>query len=214
MTRRYWTAQETAELKQLYPSTPTAKIAVLLQRPIHCVYNKAATLRLKKSPEYLAGPEACRLRRGDNVGARFRFRPGHVPANKGVKGWQAGGRSAETQFKPGQRGNKWVPIGSERFCDGYLQRKTGDTNYPPCDWQPVHALLWVERYGPIPSGYAVKFIDGDKKNIALDNLALISRGELMLLNTIHRYPPEVKQAIRLVAKLNRTIDRVEREKQD
>jgi hypothetical protein len=40
---------------------------------------------LRKSAEYLAGPEACRLQRGDSVGARTRFSAGHVPANKGLR---------------------------------------------------------------------------------------------------------------------------------
>jgi hypothetical protein len=58
------------------------------------------------------------------------FEKGHRPHNKGIKGWQAGGNALKTQFQPGQRGNKWVPIGSERLTkDGILQRKVSDTDY-------------------------------------------------------------------------------------
>ncbi len=201
-------------LKQQYPHVATAKIAASLGRSLVRVYSKAAALGLKKSEEYLASPDACRLRRGDNVGASRRFLPGHVPVNKGVKGWDAGGRSHETRFKPGQRGSNWVPIGSERLMDGYLQRKVSDTGYPPRDWKAVHVLLWEQHYGPVPPGYAISFIDGDKRHIDLTNLVMLSRRELMLRNTIHRYPPELRQAIRLVGKLNRAIKRADREEQD
>ncbi len=33
-------------------------------------------------------------------------------------------------------------------------------------------------------------------------------------NSIHRYPPELKSAIRVISKLKRTIQEVEHEKQD
>lgn len=49
------------------------------------------------------------------------------------------------------------------------------------------------------------FRDGDRRNVTLDNLECVSRAENMRRNTIHRYPPELKQAIRAVAKLRRTL---------
>lgn len=127
-----------------------------------------------------------------------------VPWNKGMKGLQTGGR--ETQFKPGSRPHTWKPIGSERTVDGYLQRKVTDTGYPPRDWQPVHVLLWVEHRGPVPAGHAVRFKDGDRTHIAIDNLELISRAQLMRRNTLHNLPPELVETIRARSALVRRIN--------
>ncbi|HCT2495408.1 TPA: hypothetical protein OUI18_000627 [Pseudomonas aeruginosa] len=38
--------------------------------------------------------------------------------------------------------------------------------------------------------------------------------KIMRRNSIHRYPPELKSAIRVISKLKRTIQEVEHEKQD
>jgi hypothetical protein len=65
--------------------------------------------------------------------------------------------------------------------------------------------MWEEVYGPVPPGHAVAFKDHDKSHIVLENLELISRNELMRRNTIHNYPPELKQTIRLARKLTRVI---------
>lgn len=137
-------------------------------------------------------PAACRLRHGDQVGAAFRFPKGHVPANKGLRrpGWTAG-RMADTQFKPGQRGGRWMPLGSVRINSyGYRDRKIADTGYPPRDWRADHLLLWEELLGPVPPGQCVCFKNGDKTDVRIDNLQLLSRAERMRRNSFRtNYPP-------------------------
>lgn len=207
MNGKPWTAMEIAKLTRLYPDTATTEIAAMMRVPVYRIYGKANKLGLKKSDQYLLSPAACRLRRDPNPGIPYRFKPGHVPANKGKKGISYPGMEA-TQFKPGHKSCNWMPLDSLRLSkEGYLQRKVTDTGYPPHDWQGVHLLLWAEHYGPVPLGYAVGFIDGDKTHIAIDNLVLLSRRDLMRRNTIHNYPPEIKQVIRLTAKLRRTIEK-------
>ena len=211
MNGRPWSRTDLAKLKRQYPDKPTAKLAVSLRRPVYSIYNKAFVLGLKKSEAYRASPVAGWLRRGDNPGIPYRFKKGHVPFNKGRKGWQAGGRSAETRFQKGHRPQTWVPIGTEVVDpDGYRKRKVRDDaplGFSRRNWKFLHVLLWEEAYGPVPRGYAVIFINGTRADVRLDNLALVSRAELMRLNTIHNYPPEVKQVIRLVGKLNRVIEK-------
>ncbi|MGV8417354.1 HNH endonuclease signature motif containing protein [Pseudomonas aeruginosa] len=120
-----------------------------------------------------------------------------------------------TRFKKGQKPHTWLPVGSTRIsADGYLQRKISDTGYPPRDWKSIHILLWEEHVGPIPTGHCVCFKDNNKQNVVIDNLELITRAERMRRNSIHRYPPELKSAIRVISKLKRTIQEVEHEKQD
>ena len=209
MTRKFWTAFEIADLTRRYPDEATQAIARDLGHPLSSVYQKARALGLAKSAAYMASPAACRLRRGDQVGKPTRFGPGHVPANKGLRRPGYGpGRMRETQFKAGQRGNRYAPIGTERIADGYLQRKVTDTGYPPRDWQPVHRLLWEQAYGPIPPGYVVGFVDGDHGNVMLSNLCLMSRADLARGNTMwHRYPRELAEVVQLAGALKRKINR-------
>ena len=145
-------------------------------------------------------------------GRSHRFKPGQRPFNKGLKGWQAGGRSRETQFKPGSVSAHWDPetyhVGALRLnADGYVDMKIKEGLRA---WRAFHVIIWEEANGPLPKGHILRFRDGDVLNIEIDNLELITRAENMRRNTIHRYPPALKSAIRLVGKLKRTI----REEQD
>jgi hypothetical protein len=212
--RKPWTTAEDEQLRRLYPNAPMPDLLRTLGKTVSAIYQRARTLGLARSAEYLASEHACRLRRGDNIGAAHRFQKGHATWNAGLKGWQAEGCQA-TQFKPGRKPHTWNPIGHERITkDGYLQRKVTDTGCTPKDYRMVHHLLWQEHHGPVPPGHAVVFRDGDKTRIEINNLELITRAELMRRNTIHRYPPELKEVIRLQKKLERTIRKQSDEKQD
>ncbi len=204
-SRRNWSEDEEQLLTRLYPDTPMPELVARLGRDDRAIYSKSRALGLRRSPEYLASEHACRLRKGDNVGAEHRFRPGMASWNKGKKGWQAGGRSAETRFKPGNRPHTWVPIGAEQIRDGYLWRKVTD-GHGRHDWRQVHVMLWEQNNGPVPAGFILVFRDRNKQNIQLDNLELITRAENCRRNSVHRYPPELKQAIRRLKKLKRTIE--------
>jgi len=212
--RRFWTAAELVKLEHLYPDTSTKRLARIFHRPVQTIYSKAIAMGLRKSAAYLASPDACRLRRGDNVGGATRFKKGMVPHNKGLRrpGWHRG-RMRETQFKKGRHPPKWCPIGTERIRDGYLCRKITDTGYPPRDWRPVQLLLWEEAYGPVPKGHAIVFVNGNRKDIRLDNLAIASRADLMRRNSYHNnYPPEIRRVIQLRGALVRVINGRERKR--
>ena len=221
MTRRPWTALEVDLLREVYPDYMTEAIARSLGRTTAQVYRKAAALGLKKSAEYLESDAACRLRRGDDVGLATQFKPGSVPWNAGMKGWQAGGRSRDTQFKKGQMSGaaqqNYVPIGSLRVTKyGALERKVTDdpSIYPARRWRPVAHLVWEAAHGPIPPGHIVRFRPGMhtavEAEITPDRLECISKAENMRLNTVHRYPKEIKDVIRARAVLNRRINHVEK----
>lgn len=209
--RRRWTEQELETLRKMYADTKTAKLAALLGRTERSVYMAADSLGLKKSAAYLASPDACRLRRGAHVGAETQFKPGHAAWNKGTK-FTAGGRSAETRFKPGNKPHTWNPLGHERLSKGgYLQRKMADTGCTRKDYVPVHHLVWKDAGREIPPGHALTFRDGNKRNFALENLELVARADLMRRNSYHNYPKEVAQAIQLRGALNRKINRLAKE---
>jgi hypothetical protein len=210
--RRYWSKREDALLRSAYPNTRTVELARRLKRTERSVYVRARALGLRKSPAYLASPAACRLRRGDHVGARFRFQKGHVPANKGLRrpGWGPG-RMKLTQFRKGERRGVAVrlykPIGAERVSkDGYLERKVNDGLPLQRRWRAVHLVVWEAAHGPVPRGHAVVFKNGDKRDIRLDNLECITRRELMARNTVHRFPKPLAQAVQLIGALRRQIN--------
>lgn len=205
--RMAWTERQVEEIRRRYPHEKTDKIAADLGLPVARIYSKASWMGLAKTPEYLASPDAQRLRRGDNVGAACRFQKGHVPANKGVKGVSYPGMEA-TQFKKGQKPHTWKPIGTERISEeGYLQRKVTATGYPPRDWVGVHILLWREHHGEIPAGHKVVFKDRNKQNIIIENLELLSNAEMMKRNSFHNYPKEIVQLIQLRGVVQRQINK-------
>ena len=84
-----------------------------------------------------------------------------------------------TMFKKGHIPKNHREIGSERITkDGYIEVKIED----PDVWGLKHRLIYEEHYGEIPAGYSVIFGDGDKLNFDINNLILVSRSELLLMN--------------------------------
>lgn len=212
LKHRYeWTDASTEILVRLYPDTPTAEIARQLGITIERVYSKANLLGLKKSAAYLDSLAACRLRRGDNSGASFRFPKGHTPWNKGMKGLNLGGK--ETQFKPGHRGGRALEVyrhvGTERISkDGYIERKINDDLPLQKRWRAVHIINWEAVNGPLPKGHALVFKDGNKQNTDVENIELLSRAELMRRNSYHtNYPKEVAQLVQLRGAITRQINK-------
>lgn len=43
-------------------------------------------------------------------------------------------------------------------------------------------MLWEAANGPVPPGHALIFADGNKQNITLENLILVTRAQLARLN--------------------------------
>lgn len=214
LSRRRWTQDEDDIVRDYYPDVPTDVLALALGRKIGAVYQRAQNLGVKKSERFLASPLSGRTGH-DGRGRVAQFRKGHKSWNKGRKGWQAGGRSKETQFKPGSRSGRAAelhqPVGAERINgDGYRDRTIHDTGPMHKRWRAVHILLWEEAHGPLPDGHAVVFRNGDKSDIRLANLELVSRAELMRRNTRHRYPEEINRAIAAKAALTRRINKLER----
>lgn len=117
-----------------------------------------------------------------NTGFNGRFEKGNIPANKGVH-TPSVGRMAETQFKPGHLPHNTKPIGYERVNKkGYIEVKVRIRPSKELrNFVPKHRLIWEEANGPIPKGYNVIFLDGNKRNFAIENLALISKSENLAL---------------------------------
>lgn len=219
--RQFWKDEELKLIRRLYPDTPTKAIAQQLGRSVDAIYKIAYHLELRKSAAYLASPDACRLRRGDKIGASSRFLPGHVPANKGMRrpGY-APGRMAQTQFKKSGRtgiaAKNWCPIGTILTdTEGYQRIKVREGKKGEAYgfgkveiWPLLNRHIWEQHNGPIPPNHAVVFKDGDRTNVAIENLELLSRRELMARNSSQRWGKEVFGVIQLRGALNRKLRRL------
>ncbi len=119
-------------------------------------------------------------RHGIKSGRTGCFPKEHVPWNKGMKGFNFGGKA--TQFKKGDKAHNWVPVGSERITrDGYAEVKVQDGKLQK-NWKGKHILIWEEHNGPVPPGHVVIFGDGNNRNFDLDNLILVTRKQPVRLN--------------------------------
>lgn len=109
-------------------------------------------------------------------GAENRFKGGYISPYKGMalkdrEGYTEDSfeRMKPTQFKKGNRPHNYRPIGSIRFsADGYYEKKTAEHK-----WELLQRVIWREAYGEIPKGSVIVFLDGDSRNVKLENLALV-----------------------------------------
>ena len=117
-------------------------------------------------------------------GRDCRFKKGHSTWNKG-KSMPAKGRSAETQFKKGHIPDNAFPIGTIKpNTEGYLFIKVKRSGSKYKCWKAYSRYLWEQKHGPIPKGHCLIFLNKDKRDCREENIALVSRAELVRLNKI------------------------------
>ena len=160
-----WTEEEKEYLKEITPGRHHKEILALMNekfnRPFRMGQIKGAIARYKL-----------------NTGFTGRFEKGNIPFNKGKKGECPKG-CEKTWFKKGQTPINHKPVGSERIdLDGYTLIKVAEPN----KWQLKHRVIYEKAYGPIPPNMAVIFLDKNKRNFNINNLALVSREELAIIN--------------------------------
>ena len=89
--------------------------------------------------------------------------------SKFKKGYKAGTHKRKGPSKP---------VGTEITCvDGYVKIKISED-----EWMHKHLYVWQQHYGEIPKGYNIIFLDKNKKNFDINNLAAVSRKELLFIN--------------------------------
>ena len=138
---------------------------------------------------------ACLKNHKITSGRGGHFVKGQTAWNKGMKGLQLGGEKG--WFKKGQTPINHRPVGSERITvDGYIEIKIAEPN----KWALKHKHIWEQANGKVPAKHCLVFLDSDKQNVSLDNLALISRAQLVRLNQndlIYNDPELTKSGILL-----------------
>lgn len=193
-----WTQDMDNILKEYYPCKPTSEVAAILGLNSKQILCRARRLKLHKSPEVVKG-----------IRENGMFLKGHVPFNKGMK--QQEFMTAEqiektkaTRFVKGQVPVNIKEIGYERISvDCYVEVKTEK------GFVLKHRMIWEEHNGPIPKGNIVRFKNGNKLDIRIENLELVTCAQNMKDNTIHNYPPEIKTAMRRISKLKRMVKKYE-----
>lgn len=109
------------------------------------------------------------------------FKKGHVPWNKGLKGCFGARR---TSFKKGNLPHNTREMYSERLSkEGYIEIKVGLNR-----WISKHRYIWEQYHKKeVPKGKVVIFLDGNNRNFEIENLKLISRGALLILNNRYKH---------------------------
>ena len=110
------------------------------------------------------------------TGNTGQFKKYQEPWNKGLKGYIGANK---TSFKKGTIPPNYKPVGTERFAkDGYIEVKVKDPNV----WELKHRYIYKKHHGEIPNGYNVIFTDKNISNFDIDNLILVSKAEMLILN--------------------------------
>lgn len=204
----FYSEDELAFLKEYAPGHS--------RKEIHEEYNR----RFPERPRSFKSVVACLKNHGITNGRDTRFPPG----GKGSRPWNQGKKMSPEQYekcKPtmyskGNRPKQYLPIGTEKkLADGYTWVKVDDQLCAKknVNWKQKQRLIWEQHNGPIPEGMFVTFLDGNRENFAIENLALITRAEHARLNQsgLRSEDPEITATALQIAKLSTKIGQLQRD---
>lgn len=158
-----WTKEEKEYLKKIVRGKHHIEIADLMNKKFNYKFTKE---QIKNAIN----------RYKLNTGFTGRFEKGNVPANKGTKGMC---KANSGSFKKGQKAINHREVGSERInISGYTEIKVAEPN----KWILKHKFIFEKEYGEIPKGYAIIFADRDRSNLNIENLILIPKKQLLIMN--------------------------------
>lgn len=104
-----------------------------------------------------------------------------------------------------RRGSK--PIGTERERKGYIEVKVAQPNI----WDQKQRYIWEKHHNrKLKKNEVVIFLDKDNRNFDIENLAMVPRGLLGIMNTnnwISENPEHTKLGIEAAKLLRKTYER-------
>lgn len=188
------------------------------RKEIHAEYNR----RFPERPRSFKSVVACMKNHSITNGLDGRFQKGRKSEawNKGKKMTPEHRAKCEHSFFGSKnKPPKTEPIGTEKkLSDGYIWVKVDDQLCAKknVNWKQKQCLIWEQHNGPIPEGMFVTFLDGNRENFDLDNLALITRAEHARLNQsgLRSEDPEITQAALQLAKLTTKIGQRQRDNKE
>ncbi|NCC85125.1 MAG: hypothetical protein EOM03_13500 [Clostridia bacterium] len=202
------TPEQVQEILLRYPDEKAACIAEDYGVPVSTIYGTAKRYGVKKSEAFRHSPDSGRLQPGQRLSPATQFRKGCQSATKGKR--------LEAMFKKKESLERWKanwwkqgqkPPNTAR--DGEIRWRKNPGYYfiriKENVWELYHRHLWEKQNGPVPAGFNIIFIDGNRRNCKIENLRCISNAELGEMNRHTKYPPELRKAIELKNKLNKTI---------
>lgn len=118
-------------------------------------------------------------------GVETRLKQGHATWNKGMKGWSPQGSEA-TRFKKG-----YLPAQHQHKGTIRIRTNSNGKQYSFIKvlgiidgvhrWRLYARYIWEQHYGPIPKGRLIIHKDGDPLNDSIDNLLMIIRNQLPIV---------------------------------
>lgn len=218
--RRHWKSAENKRFRRIYARKTNEQLARIFHCSVQQINAHSAKLGVHKDPAWLHARNVANGELLRKSGKSHRFPKGNVSWNKGLHrpGYSIGrGRMAETTFKKGQRPRNAVPVGTLVTDEnGYLKRKMEESagvGLSRFGWEFEHVRVWESRHGVVKPGFKVVFKDGNKQNVAIENLELLSDAEMMRRNSIHaRRTPEQKEAIYALSALKAHITKKEKKR--
>jgi len=163
-----------------------------------------------------------RQRHGIKSGLTGWFQKGRSPGNKGKKlidylSPEAYEKSKATWFQKGHVPVNLMPVGTiVKSSYGYMLRKKSDKGTQWERWELLHRAVWEENNGPIPDGYVLIFLDGNRENCDISNLALVSQAEsqMMTCKKLRFEDPDCTAVGIQIAKLKIKMKKLEKEKKN
>ena len=191
-----WTDKEKEYLKKITPGNHHKEIQKLLNEECNTDFTleqiKGAISRYKLT-----------------TGFTGQFGKMHIPFNKDKKGVCAKG-SEKGWFKKGTIPPNHDIIGTEKITvDGYTTVKVAEPN----KWRLKQQLVWEKYNGLIKKGYVVIFGDGNRQNLEINNLILVSRQQLLILNKnkLIQKDAELTRTGVIIADLYQKISKIKRD---
>jgi hypothetical protein len=198
MSRKVFTKEQEEYLREIYLGKFNEDITNMINEKFGTNFNEGQISRTKYRLGLKSGYQKPRTNKGQ-------FVKGQKPIYIVPKGTR---NSPATEFKKGNKPANWKPLGSERICskDGYILVKVADGQLQK-NWKAKHKVIWEEHNGPIPKGHAVVFLDRDITNVNIENLALVTRSELLIINRqkLMTQDRELSKSGIMIAKLHEKI---------
>ena len=131
------------------------------------------------------------------------FKKGSTPWNKGLKGYMGANK---TSFKKGTIPPNQVPIGTESITKGgYIKVKVGEPN----KWKLKQRYIYEQYHGEIPNNCNVIFADRNIQNFDINNLVLVSKAEMLILNK-NKLIFEDKELTKVGVNIAKVIDKAKK----
>ena len=112
----------------------------------------------------------------------------------------------KTSFKKGSVPPNQVPIGTESITKGgYIKVKVGEPN----KWELKQRYIYEQHHGEIPNNCNVIFADKNIRNFDINNLVLVSKAEMLILNN-HKLIVEDKELTKVGVNIAKVIDKAKK----